>query len=163
MTDTNSGLIGTLLKELKGLRGDLAATDVAWEQKQAELLKEWHKERNIILNKISLRVTALRAEEEAIGCEQHPLEDIPIRAVPSSTQYVNLDPIDAIEIFLTKEAKPLPIKTIIDELIAGGAAINKKRADANIRISIEKNVKSGRLVESKGLISLPYWKSKIKR
>ena len=61
----------------------------------------------------------------------------------------------AIRQVLQEQGGSMAMDKLIDQLILEGAAIGKKRAHHNVRISIEVNVKNGNLVLADGMVLLP--------
>jgi hypothetical protein len=55
------------------------------------------------------------------------------------------------------EKGPQPQDKIMEELQAGGIAIGKKRGMHNVRIAIERTLKTGALKQVRDLIGLPQW------
>lgn len=71
-------------------------------------------------------------------------------------RFYQVRPLTAIKLIL-RERGPQAREALMQELIGGGAIVGKKRANSNIRISIEKTLKNGTLRELNGLIGLPEW------
>jgi hypothetical protein len=142
--------ISVLQKEIKELR-----------QKLEEIDSANNRDRSAVLRKLRLRERSLADEETAEGLPPSfsPYED---RAPALRTTYVNMPPIRGIQIYLEKAGSPRPQQEIIDELVAGGAAINKKRGLHNVRLAIEENVRLGTLTLKNGLVGLKEWEHKPK-
>lgn len=74
-----------------------------------------------------------------------------LRSVKS---YINMKPIEAARIILAEEG-PMPRAELEARMIAGGITEGKKRAEHNVRIGIDTNLKLGNLVDVEGAIRLP--------
>lgn len=100
--------------------------------------------------RLEVRQRLLRELKRSEGI---PLEED--RISPESVEYVNYPTaILAILAWFEKRGdEPALPSEIIDALVKGGAAINKKRGRANIRISIESQVKEGVLAFEGSTIS----------
>lgn len=70
--------------------------------------------------------------------------------------FYQMRPLVAIKQVLNEKG-PLTQAALIKELVEGGATIGKKRAESNIRISIEKTLGTGALKKIGNLIGLPIW------
>lgn len=64
-------------------------------------------------------------------------------------------PIDAIEQVLQEHGGRMKRDELTDILVEGGLTTGRKRKESNIRISLEKNIRSKRLKEVGDYISLP--------
>src|SRR5882724_5232716 len=81
-----------------------------------------------------------RAElERASGME--PTDEYPSL---QRLDYVNMAPIEAVEKLLDRSREPMRPQDIVKELSAGGATLNKKRGENNIRIAIENSIVNNR-------------------
>jgi hypothetical protein len=65
----------------------------------------------------------------------------------------------AVRIYLEEVKQAMPQIEIIDALVAGGASNGKKRGRHNIRISLERCLELGTLIDKNGKIGLPEWTS----
>jgi hypothetical protein len=66
-------------------------------------------------------------------------------------------PLDAIRVVLRESGHALSQEELTNRLLAGGAAVGKKRGKHNIRISIEMTLASGKLKQIGELLGLPEW------
>jgi hypothetical protein len=66
-------------------------------------------------------------------------------------------PHKAARVYLEETQHAVTQSEIIDALVAGGASDGKKRGRHNIRISLEKCVELGTLIDKDGKLGLPEW------
>jgi len=70
--------------------------------------------------------------------------------------FYRVRPLTAIKMTL-RQGGPQTQEALTQRLIEGGITIGKKRAEHNIRISIEKTLRNGTLKQVGGLLGLPEW------
>jgi hypothetical protein len=70
----------------------------------------------------------------------------------SDRRFYKMRPLDAIRIVLAENGGHMDRDALEKVIKVGGISIGKKRSDANVRISFERNLANGNLVETNGQI-----------
>lgn len=105
----------------------------------------------------------LRSHEAALEAFQRASGRATSTALPAAEmRFVDVRPIVAIKQILSEVGHPMLLEEIMQRALAGGIATGKKRGHHNVRISIEKNLEIGNLVNMDGKIGMPGWeRSKV--
>lgn len=115
--------------------------------------------RNALITKedVVSEIERLRAELKTAEKVLRALEerDITKRTGPAMRFY-RVRPLTAIKMML-RQGGPQTQVALTQQLIDGGITIGKKRAEHNIRISIEKTLRNGTLKQVGDLLGLPEW------
>jgi hypothetical protein len=111
-----------------------------------------------IRSEIVRKIEELKAEVRSYEAALLALDRSGIaKTVGPDVRFYQMRPLDAIRIVLRESGRALSQEDLTNILLAGGAAMGKKRGKHNIRISIEMTLQNGKLKETDGLIGLPEW------
>ena len=92
--------------------------------------------------------------QEQVGARKKALA-ILLQADASAGEYAGVRPIVAARKLLQTRGGSMSLAELNAALLAGGITTGKKRADHNVRLSIEKCVSLGTLELKDGIVSLP--------
>jgi hypothetical protein len=108
-------------------------------------------------DEIVLHISYLKREIHALTKALQAYDRVISSSISSpSMRFYQKRPLVAIKQVLSEKG-PLTQATLTKELVEGGAIVGKKRAESNIRISIEKTLRTGALKQIGNLIGLPEW------
>ncbi|HEX4067845.1 MAG TPA: hypothetical protein VHZ09_17625 [Acidobacteriaceae bacterium] len=111
-----------------------------------------------------LLIAEISELERQLRLKKNALKELRKAAPVDRSRYpfYGMAPRDAAKTVLQDAGAPMELQALHHALVAGGITIGQKRAEHNVRIGLNTNLRRGNLVEMDGLIGLPEWAKKEK-